>query len=125
MFGDAQVIEDGATGARLTVRRTDDGVVPTAVVLEVLLPGGARARWSHVLRHYDKRIEVLHGALAVGATVLEAGGRVAVPAGESPSLQNEGRGETHFVCELKACDLKARVQADDLASALEFARLRD
>ena len=73
MFGEAYTIEDSAGTVRLMVRGTEVGVEPRALVLEVLLTGAAEHAWADALTSFEKRFELLHGAVEVNGERLEPG----------------------------------------------------
>jgi hypothetical protein len=99
MFGEAYTIEDPAGTVRLTVRGTEAGVEPPALVLEVLLTRAADHGWSDALTPFEKRFELLHGTVEINGAQIERGERTTVPAGVRAQLARAV--EAQLVCDLK------------------------
>jgi hypothetical protein len=122
MFGETYTI-DTAGVARLTVRATEPGVDPRALVLEVLVTGGGPQTWLDVLACVEKRIEVLHGEIDLDGVRLSAGDRATLAAGGPVGLK--AAVGSQLVCDLKpAGDPVALADALRRASAATSATPR-
>jgi hypothetical protein len=109
MFGEAHTVEDAAGAARLTVRGTETGVEPRAVVLEVLLTGSGNHLWLDALTPVEKRFQVLHGEVELDGARLAAGDRATVAAGIRARLR--GTVGAQLVCDLKPAGEPAALAA--------------
>ena len=95
MFDDLYVMEI-AGGPPVTVRNAGG----RATILEVRIPPGGAAPWFSVLAEFDRRFEVLSGALMLDDAIVNTGGRMVVARGCNVTLAADATGEAHFVCEL-------------------------
>ncbi len=95
MFDDLYVIEAGG-GLPVTVRSAGG----RAIVLEVRIPAGGAAPWFSALTEFDRRFEVLSGALLLDDAIVNTGERMVVVQGRDVTLAADNADEAHFVCQL-------------------------